>query len=522
MLMMHLNRITSATTQATTGSDCWGQSFTYADRYGNLSQITGTQTGCSVPGLSVSINSAKNQINTGGYQYDSAGNLTNDPTPLTYAWDAEERLTSVAGVTYTYDGRGRRVQKSSGTMEWYGVDGKLLAETDSSGNLVSEFVYFGGRPVARRDASGAVYYYSGDALGSVRAVTDSTGNVQLMSEYYPYGGERIVTSSMDDRHKFTGKMRDTETGLDHYDYRMLSSTMGRWMSVDKGRPLMGNPQSLNRYAYVLGNPTKFTDSDGRRAGSSNSRGIIDNYVLAEISGAGGGGNLCGPDSFDSLVTFEPVPSSSSSDGSSNADGNNTDSSLPDAPTPQNNVPPATVNVNAAYPPGADEISQEISNLSLSDLAPSTQQAIAAISSTLGLITPPEPDYINVSFSLGLWSPSFTLTNDNAFATPAAVGTPGGSPAYVTMGYVNGALSNADVDNFVQGGGSSVCGFMIVGGCTTFSPGFAGATEYGVGLPGFGGTVGYTNQMGPGPNSSNPDPSAQVPLGGGLYYTPDTP
>jgi RHS repeat-associated protein len=324
----HLNRITGATTQATSGSDCWGQSFTYADRYGNLSQITGTQTGCSVPGLSVSINSAKNQINTGGYQYDSAGNMTNDPTPLVYTWDAENRLKSVAGVSYTYDGRGRRVQKSSGVMEWYGVDGKLLAETDSSGNLVSEFIYFGGRPVARRDASGSVYYYSSDALGSVRAVTNATGGVQLMSEYYPYGGERIITNNMDDRHKLTGKMRDTETGLDHYDYRMLSSTMGRWISVDSGPMMPWNPQSLNRYAYVLGNPINKTDPDGRKVGSSNSRGIIDNYVLAEISGAGGGGNLCGPDAFGSLITFEPIPSSSSSDGPSNAGSDNGPGSSP--------------------------------------------------------------------------------------------------------------------------------------------------------------------------------------------------
>jgi RHS repeat-associated protein len=53
--------------------------------------------------------------------------------------------------------------------------------------------------------------------------------------------------------------RDTETGLDPTMFRILSSTQGRWLSPD---PLAGdvtNPQSLNRYAYVLNNPINLTD-----------------------------------------------------------------------------------------------------------------------------------------------------------------------------------------------------------------------------------------------------------------------
>jgi RHS repeat-associated protein len=339
--------------------------------------------------LSVGINSAKNQINTGGYQYDSAGNLTNDPTPLVYTWDAEERLTSVAGVSYTYDGRGRRVEKSSGVMEWYGLDGKLLAETDTSGNLISEFVYFGGRPVARRDSSGSVYYYSGDSVGSVRAVTDSTGNPQLMSEYYPYGGERVVMNNMNDGHKFTGKMRDTESGLDHYDARMLSSTMARWVSVDPGPAVLPNPQSLNRYAYVIGNPTSSTDRNGRIYALKSPTSFVDNYVLSEsgqsAGGAEGGMNLCGPDAFNSLVTFEPVPSSSSSDSPSNAGQGDPGSTSATDSTAQN------------YNSDGNSSGGNQSSASNNGGAPVDPL-------NLGVAAAPSPDVLDTSAQLPVWAP----------------------------------------------------------------------------------------------------------------------
>ena len=44
----------------------------------------------------------------------------------------------------------------------------MLAEYDAGGNLVSEYVYLGGRRTARRDASGtgAAYCYFADHLGT--------------------------------------------------------------------------------------------------------------------------------------------------------------------------------------------------------------------------------------------------------------------------------------------------------------------------------------------------------------------
>ena len=68
---------------------------------------------------------------------------------------------------------------------------------------------------------------------------------------------------------FTGKERDSESGLDYFGARYYASSMGRWMSPDwsktpEGVPYadLSNPQSLNLYGYVLNNPLSKADADG--------------------------------------------------------------------------------------------------------------------------------------------------------------------------------------------------------------------------------------------------------------------
>jgi RHS repeat-associated protein len=65
-----------------------------------------------------------------------------------------------------------------------------------------------------------------------------------------------------DEDEFTGKERDTESGLDYFGARYMASTMGRFMSPDPLAGHLANPQSLNRYVYVLDNPLKNTDPTG--------------------------------------------------------------------------------------------------------------------------------------------------------------------------------------------------------------------------------------------------------------------
>jgi RHS repeat-associated protein len=65
--------------------------------------------------------------------------------------------------------------------------------------------------------------------------------------------------------RYTGKERDTESGLDYFEARYYGSSMGQFMTPDPGWFLqadLGNPQTLNQYAYVLNNPLGSVDPDG--------------------------------------------------------------------------------------------------------------------------------------------------------------------------------------------------------------------------------------------------------------------
>ena len=63
-------------------------------------------------------------------------------------------------------------------------------------------------------------------------------------------------------YKFAGMERDSESGLDHTLFRQSASNQGRWLSPDPIGGDISNPQSLNRYAYVLNNPTTLIDPLG--------------------------------------------------------------------------------------------------------------------------------------------------------------------------------------------------------------------------------------------------------------------
>jgi RHS repeat-associated protein len=99
---------------------------------------------------------------------------------------------------------------------------------------------------------------------SLTAPSDNRGvsGVEGQSVYYPFGGECVITNSVDNRYKFTGLERDSETGLDHTLNRQYSSTLGRWLSPDPVRGCVMNPQKFDRYSYVGDNPTTRTDPNG--------------------------------------------------------------------------------------------------------------------------------------------------------------------------------------------------------------------------------------------------------------------
>jgi RHS repeat-associated protein len=193
----------------------------------------------------------------------------------TYTYDQENRLSSTAGMSYTYDGNGERVLKSNtntgaAVKRYWSMGGNTLAEGDGSGTLTAEYVYFGGKRIARIDLpANTVHYYLSDHLGSTSMVASAAGTIEEESDFYPFGTEMIVTGPGANELKFTGKRRDTESQLDYYGARYYSNAFGRfptpdWSDTPSAVPYakLDNPQSLNLYAYLGNNPLNRIDQDG--------------------------------------------------------------------------------------------------------------------------------------------------------------------------------------------------------------------------------------------------------------------
>jgi RHS repeat-associated protein len=260
-----LNRIATAYTDG----NVWGETL-QIDAWGNLNQIQSYPGKPQAENLSQLAGPNNRFV---GMSYDAAGNLLNDGLS-NYSYDAENRIITLNGIpAYIYDGDGNRVQKSvgSGKLYWYGMGADVLDESDASGNITDEYVFFNGSRIARQHIASACPnpnvvsdYYLSDHLGSSRVVTDSSGNVLDDSDFYPFGGERSIVGSSGNTYKFTGKERDSETSLDNFGARYYASTLGRFMRPDDPNVDQdpADPQSWNLYSYVRNNPLNDTDPDG--------------------------------------------------------------------------------------------------------------------------------------------------------------------------------------------------------------------------------------------------------------------
>ena len=153
---------------------------------------------------------------------------------------------------------------------------KVLAMTDArrqaavtappANTTYRVYYYANGKPIAMRvmppnDATGTLYYLHADHLGSTSVTTNATGGVVARQWYYPYGAVRGSTGTLPTDITFTGQRSDA-TGLYFFQARYYSGTLGRFVSADSIVPGAGNPQALNRYAYSLSNPLKYTDPSG--------------------------------------------------------------------------------------------------------------------------------------------------------------------------------------------------------------------------------------------------------------------
>ncbi|MBK7706054.1 MAG: RHS repeat-associated core domain-containing protein [Acidobacteria bacterium] len=216
------------------------------------------------------IDPASNRFNPNqGYLYDKNGNLIANADGLSVVFNGENKQSLVLDQNnhpigrYFYDGEGRRIKKVTDletTVFVYDASSKLIAEYSN-----------------QTPQNPNTSYVATDTLLSVRLVTDKSGNVVSRRDFKPFGEDlaadqtfrkktdKYSTATEDKvRQRFTGYQKDIETGLDFAEARMYENRHGRFTAVD---PLLAsgksaNPQTFNRYTYVLNSPLVNTDPTG--------------------------------------------------------------------------------------------------------------------------------------------------------------------------------------------------------------------------------------------------------------------
>ena len=259
--------------------DVWGN---VTHRYGWGGEVMGgTSTDIYytyATGTNGVVNNRRN-----GFTYDNAGNLKSDGAQ-NLGYDAAGRQVSSdwAGLQSGYDGDGRRVRRSEAGAN----EVRYLRSSVLGGQVIAELKYvnvngswqwswqrgyvYGVSGLLAiqqggQQPGGAVYFVHEDPVTKGKRVTNTSGVVQSATELDPYGAEVTPFSNNPafQSRKFTTYERDPN-GADDAMFRRYNRQHSRFDQPDPygGSYNLGDPQSLNRYAYVQGDPVNFVDPTG--------------------------------------------------------------------------------------------------------------------------------------------------------------------------------------------------------------------------------------------------------------------
>jgi len=287
------------------------QTYTY-DHNSNLKTIRGTNTPWYNQDFSYDalnrLTDATGAYGSINYTYDNVGNrltrtigsqtetytyitgtnklyqVTGTADPVTYTYDANGNITGFNNKTliynqnnrlirveensdilgeYKYNGLGQRaIKEADGVITVFHYDnyGKLIAESLADGTITAEYLYMGKIRMAKVDvATGAIYYYLNDRLGTPQILTDDTGKVVWEAEYKPFGEADVnQNSEVVNNIRLPGQYFDQETGL-HYNYHRYYDPMtGRYLTPDP----IGLAGDIHLFSYVSNNPVMNIDPLG--------------------------------------------------------------------------------------------------------------------------------------------------------------------------------------------------------------------------------------------------------------------
>ncbi len=251
------------------------------------------------------------------YQYDNEGNRIlrtniNTGAVTEYSWDHRNRLVTLTDrdtpsgaanqfVKHRYDAFNRWISTSIDSdgdgpvpevITRYEYDGNHIAlRRDATGDATDRYAWgvMIDQILSEEDAAtGETAYPLGDHLGTVRDITDASGNVVNHIQYDSYGNVKSETdATIEMLFGYTGKPLDESTGLQNNRHRWYDAQVGRWTSEDSIGFAAGDT-NLNRYA---GNrPTTAIDPTGQVifvVHGINNRNIDEIQAVTDILGGEG-------------------------------------------------------------------------------------------------------------------------------------------------------------------------------------------------------------------------------------------
>ena len=130
-------------------------------------------------------------------------------TVESYTWDRANRLLSMGGADYQYDGEGRRVQQTvSSTVTKYLLDiqpGLAVVLSETTGANTMRYVHSPRGIHAHKDTGGNWEWMVQDGLGSVREVVDNSVGVLWSTNYDGFGNPFGAVGTAQTNYGFTGE-----------------------------------------------------------------------------------------------------------------------------------------------------------------------------------------------------------------------------------------------------------------------------------------------------------------------------
>lgn len=264
-----LGRLTKETVEDTTGTHVTEYSYD-----ANSNRISKTVDGVVTAYTYNEINQLI-QVGDTTYTYDNAGNLVsqsiNGALVVSYEYDEFNRLISVTGLaagnqidaSFTYDDASNRTSKTiNGVTTYYITDSSTGNSQVLKATTGSETVsYVRGFDLISRYDGANTFYYLTDVSGSVRGLTDGSGNITDTYIFDSFGNVTASTGTSTNSYGFQGEEQD-ETGLIYLRARYMAPETGRFLSMDTYGGNLSNPISQNRYLFANSNPVKYSDPSG--------------------------------------------------------------------------------------------------------------------------------------------------------------------------------------------------------------------------------------------------------------------